>query len=35
MEHQYVRPNDPNLRRANLIERVRYAARFPSPAYQR
>lgn len=34
MEHQYVRPNDPNLRRANLIERVRYAARFPSPAYQ-
>ena len=35
MEHQYVRPDDPNLRRANLIERLRYAARFPSPAYQR
>lgn len=34
MEHQYVRPNDPNLRRANLIERVRYAARFPSPVYR-
>jgi hypothetical protein len=34
MEHQYVRPNDPNLRRANLIERVRYAARFPSLVYR-
>lgn len=34
MEHQYVPPNDPNLRRANLIERVRYAARFPTPLYR-
>jgi hypothetical protein len=34
MEHQYVSPNDPNLRRANLVERVRYAARFPTPFYR-
>ena len=34
MEHQYVQPNDPNLRRANLIERLRYAARFPTPLYR-
>jgi hypothetical protein len=34
MEHQHVRRNDPNLRRANLIERVRYSARFPSAAYR-
>src|SRR5450432_1591341 len=34
MEHRHVRSNDPNLRKANLIERVRYAARFPSPAYR-
>ena len=34
MEHQHVRGNDPNLRRANLIERLRYAGRFPSPAYR-
>src|SRR5438046_10573050 len=27
MEHQYLRRNDPNLRKANLIERLRYAAR--------
>ncbi len=32
MEHQYLRRNDPNLRKANLIERLRYAARFPSAA---
>jgi hypothetical protein len=32
MEYQYVSHNDPNLRRANLIERVRYADRFPSAA---
>ena len=31
-EHQRLRRNDPNLRKANLIERYRYAARFPSPA---
>ena len=32
MEHQYLRRNDPNLRKANLIERLRYANRFPHPA---
>jgi len=29
MEHHYLRRDDPNLRKANLIERLRYAARFP------
>jgi|SRR6476620_3230364 len=32
MEHHYLRRNDPNLRKANLIERLRYANRFPHPA---
>lgn len=31
-EHQYLRRNDPNLRKANLIKCYRHAARFPSPA---
>lgn len=34
MEHQYLQCNDPNLRRANLIERLRHAARFPSAVYR-
>jgi hypothetical protein len=29
MEHHYLRPDDPNLRKANLLERLRYATRFP------
>jgi len=29
MEHFYLRPDDPNLRKPNLIERLRYAPRFP------
>ena len=29
MEHHYLRRDDPNLRKANLFERLRYAARFP------
>jgi hypothetical protein len=29
MEQQLLRRDDPNLRRANLLERLRYAARFP------
>ncbi len=29
MEQFCLRPDDPNLRKANLIERLRYAARFP------
>jgi hypothetical protein len=29
MEHYYLRREDPNLRKANLFERLRYAARFP------
>ena len=29
MEHHYLRRDDPNLRKANLLERLRYAARFP------
>lgn len=29
MEHHYLRGNDPNLRKANLLDRLRYAARFP------
>ena len=32
MEQFYLRPDDPNLRKANLIERLRYAPRFPYPA---
>ncbi len=32
MEHQYLRRDDPNLRRASLVERLRFAARFPGPA---
>jgi hypothetical protein len=32
MEHHHLRRDDPNLRKANLIERLRHAARFPSPA---
>ncbi len=31
-EHQYLRRDDPNLRKASLLERVRYAARFPAIA---
>ncbi|MGI8889899.1 MAG: hypothetical protein ACR2G0_03835 [Chthoniobacterales bacterium] len=31
-EHQYLRRDDPNLRRANLVERLRYATRFPAAA---
>jgi hypothetical protein len=34
MEHHHLRRDDPNLRKANLIERLRHAARFPSPAYR-
>ena len=30
MEHHYLRWDDPNLRKANFLERLRYAARFPS-----
>ncbi|HEY3662940.1 MAG TPA: hypothetical protein VGL24_07290 [Chthoniobacterales bacterium] len=29
MEHHYLRRDDPNLRKANLLERLRYGARFP------
>ncbi|HEY1583531.1 MAG TPA: hypothetical protein VGF73_10580 [Chthoniobacterales bacterium] len=29
MEQQILRPDDPNLRRANFLDRLRYAARFP------
>lgn len=29
MEHHVLRPDDPNLRKANLLERLRYGARFP------
>ncbi|MBA3651490.1 MAG: hypothetical protein H0W66_08440 [Chthoniobacterales bacterium] len=29
MEHHYLRPDDPNLRKASLLERLRYGARFP------
>ena len=29
MEHHHLRRDDPNLRKANLLERLRYAARFP------
>ena len=29
MEQQLLRRDDPNLRKANLLERLRYAARFP------
>jgi hypothetical protein len=32
MEHHYLRRDDPNLRKANLLERLRYGARFPHPA---
>lgn len=32
MEHQYLRRDDPNLRKANLVERLRFAARFPAAA---
>ncbi len=32
MEQHYLRRDDPNLRKANLVERLRYAARFPYPA---
>jgi hypothetical protein len=34
MEHRHLRRDDPNLRKANLIERLRHAARFPSPVYR-
>lgn len=34
MEHHHLQCDDPNLRKANFIERLRYAARFPSPAYR-
>lgn len=29
MEQYFLRPNDPNLRKASLFERLRYATRFP------
>lgn len=29
MEHVRLRRDDPNLRKANLLERLRYGARFP------
>ena len=29
MEQHYLRRDDPNLRKANVVERLRYAARFP------
>ncbi|MDQ3117398.1 MAG: hypothetical protein M3Q86_12455 [Verrucomicrobiota bacterium] len=29
MEHHLLRPDDPNLRRASLLERLRHGARFP------
>lgn len=29
MEQQLLRRDDPNLRKANVVERLRYAARFP------
>jgi hypothetical protein len=29
MEQHYLRRDDPNLRKASLIERLRYASRFP------
>jgi hypothetical protein len=32
MEQHLLRRNDPNLRRASFIERLRYATRFPYPA---
>ena len=28
-KHHYLQPNDPNLRRAGLISRLRYRKRFP------
>jgi len=32
MEHHYLRRDDPNLRKASLLERLRYGGRFPYPA---
>jgi hypothetical protein len=32
MEHHYLRRDDPNLRKANFFERLRYGGRFPFPA---
>lgn len=32
MEQHYLRRDDPNLRKANLLERLRYGGRFPYPA---
>ena len=29
MEQYFLRPNDPNLRKASFFERLRYATRFP------
>jgi hypothetical protein len=29
MEQYFLRANDPNLRKASLFERLRYATRFP------
>ena len=31
-KHHYLRPEDPNLRKARLIERARYRERFPQLA---
>ena len=31
MEHHLLRSDDPNLRKANLLERLRYGGRFPRP----
>jgi hypothetical protein len=32
MEQHCLRADDPNLRKASLVERLRYGARFPFPA---
>jgi hypothetical protein len=32
MEHHYLRRDDPNLRKASLLERLRFGGRFPYPA---
>ena len=32
MEQHYLRRDDPNLRKASVVERLRYAARFPYAA---
>ena len=32
MEQYFLQPDDPNLRKATLLERLRHGARFPYPA---